>query len=92
MEADSDDEDEGGLDLLAAQQRMRKEDVRDKEMYRQRVKAMHKVDICCQFLCSCVRHTRKQVSIQFCLLSNQMPVECTTVQKARLRRWFPPET
>ena len=40
---DSDDDLGGGIDLKKAVARMREEDKKDKEIYRQRVKDMHRV-------------------------------------------------
>ena len=43
MVTDSDDDLGGGIDLKKAKERMKEEDKKDKEIYRQRVKVMHRV-------------------------------------------------
>ena len=43
MVTDSDDDLAGGIDLKKAEERMKEEDKKDKEIYRQRVKVMHRV-------------------------------------------------
>ncbi len=41
--SESEGEDEGGINITKAQERMKAEDKKDKEIYRQKVKAKHKV-------------------------------------------------
>ena len=48
---DSDDDLGGGIDLKKAKERMREEDKKDKEIYRQRVKVMHRVVVLTTFTC-----------------------------------------
>ena len=43
MVIDSDEDATGGIDINTAQERMREEDKKDKEIYRAKVKAMHRV-------------------------------------------------
>ena len=43
MVTDSDDDLAGGIDFKKAEERMKEEDKKDKEIYRQRVKVMHRV-------------------------------------------------
>ena len=52
---DIDDDLGGGIDLQKAKERMREEDKKDKEIYRQRVKVMHRVVVLCTFMpyCNC---------------------------------------